>query len=89
MIKNEVDQTIEDAINSLVALDFNKSAEHLQSIAVSFAQCGMTLNSFINIKSYIIESARQKGDTDNLEDQLTLAEKTLTQKRKDHGKQTH
>lgn len=80
---NEIDNLITSCILFLQNKRFLEAAGNLQSIAVAWSKCGMELKSFLDMKSYIIESARKESNTDDLENKLLSAEKELKKMRQD------
>ena len=79
---NEVDRIIEGCIHALSTNHCLIGADRLQDLARYWAVAGMDLKSFLDMKTYILESAKKKSNNDNLEDDLKIAEVALTEKRK-------
>lgn len=79
---NNIDVMIESCITAASGDCMALAAEHLQRLAIYWAKAGMNLQSFIDIKSYIVASAKKKSNNDNLEKDLKTAETALTKKRK-------
>jgi|6_EtaG_2_1085325.scaffolds.fasta_scaffold09693_6 type IV secretory pathway VirB6-like protein len=79
--ENYIDQLIEECIDSLCSDDINQGAESLQNLASEFAKSGMTMQSFLDTRTYIIESAKNKTDAIFINEKLKLSEKSLREKR--------
>jgi len=79
--ENEIDQIIEDCINNLCSDNINQGAESLQELAIKFANGGMSKQSFLDMRVYIIESAKQRTDAVFIDEKLKLSEQALMGKR--------
>jgi len=78
---NHIDDLISSCISFLENNRFLEAAENLQDIAVLWAKGGLPLKSFLDMKSYIVESARKTNPIDGLENKLLMAEKELKETR--------
>ncbi len=72
---NEIDDIIESAINSFVDNKIGKGVGCLTKLAKSFASVGLSMQSFIDVRLYIIESAKKNGAKNNLELSIKKREK--------------
>ena len=79
--ENHIDQLIEECIDNLCYDNINQGAESLQVLAREFAKGGMTMQSFLDTRTYIIESAKKKTDAIFIDEKLKLSEQALREKR--------
>lgn len=78
---NKIDMLIEESIKELSGDDINKGAECLIELATYWAKAGLTMNSFLDMRKHIIDSAIAKTDKHFITEKLTLAERELREKR--------
>ncbi len=78
---NKIDAMIEECITSLADEDINKGGECLQELAKCWNQAGLSMGSFLDIRTYIINMAKQKTDALFIDEKLKLSEKALRKKR--------
>lgn len=76
-ITNEADAMIESCITGLTENNFNGVAKRLGYLAVYWAQAGLNLQSFLDMRTYIINMAEKQSDILLIEEKLRLAEKEL------------
>jgi len=81
MTENKIDNLIEECIDNLIDDDINRGAESLQELAQYFAKGGMTEQSFMDTRTYIINQAKQQTDALFIETKLKLSESSLREKR--------
>lgn len=81
MFENKVDQLIEECITELSSDDIRKGGESLQELARYWAKAGLTLKSFLDMRTYIIEQAKLKTDALFIEEKLKLHEQALREER--------
>lgn len=78
----DINDVIDDAINSLADDNINCGAEALQELARSFAKAGQPIESFQNVRKYIIDEATARTDAFFIAEKLKIAEQELRQDRK-------
>jgi hypothetical protein len=78
---NKADAMIEDCINALCDDDINKGAEALTELAKYWNKAGLTMQSFLDMRIYIINMAKEKTDAIFIDEKLKLSEKALREKR--------
>lgn len=78
---NKADAMIEECITHLADDDINKGGEALEELAMYWAKAGLTQKSFLDMRTYIIEMAKQKTDAYFIDEKLKVAEKALREKR--------
>lgn len=83
---NEVDALIEGCIVEISGNQFDQGAVLLHDLAKLWAEAGLPLASFIDMKSYIVASSYKNSNNHELEDKLKIAEVSLTKKRKEDGR---
>ncbi len=76
---NKADSMIEDCINALTDEDINKGAKALHKLALYWKNAGLTMQSFLDMRIYIINMAMNKAVFN--EEDLKLAEQALRAKR--------
>lgn len=79
--ENRIDVLIEKATNKLSKGNYKGSANDLGELAIEFAGAGLTLKSFKDMRTYIVESAKKVSTDSSLEEKLKLAEQALMLKR--------
>lgn len=78
---NKADSMIEDCITTLTDKDINKGAEALHKLALYWKNAGLTMQSFLDMRIYIINMAIGKAKAEFNEEDLKLAEQALRAKR--------
>lgn len=78
---NKADQLIQECIDNLADDNINVGGECLQELARYWAKAGLEIKSFMDMRTYIIESAKQKTDAKFIEEKLIVAERNLRAKR--------
>lgn len=79
---NSIDRLIGSCSEELIAGRYDKAAEGLQELCYTFARAGLGMESFGNMRRYIINQAKQCVDSELLmEYELEQQEKKLRQKR--------
>jgi len=81
MTENKVDDLIEECIDNLIDDNINRGAGSLEELAQYFAKAGMTKQSFMDIRTYIINEASKKTDSLFIDAKLKLFERILRVKR--------
>jgi len=79
--ENHIDKLIQECIDNLCDDNINHGAESLQELAQNFAKAGMTQQSFMDIRTYIINEAKQKTDAAFIDIKLNISEQILREKR--------
>jgi len=80
-LANKADAMIEECIVNLIDDDINKGGESLQELARYWAKAGLTMQSFLDMRTYIIEMAKKKTDAYFIDEKLKISEKALREKR--------
>lgn len=80
-LDNRIDQLIEDCINHLGGDEIENGAKSLLLLAKEFANCGMTQRSFIDMRVYIIESAKKITSDESIYDKVKSSEQSLMAQR--------
>ncbi len=80
-IINKADAMIEECITNLADDDINKGGEALQELAIVWAKAGLGYKSFLDMRTYIIESAKMKTDAYFIDEKLRITEQALREKR--------
>jgi len=78
---NKADAMIEECITNLADDNINRGGEALQELAIIWAKAGLGYKSFLDMRMYIIESAKQKTDAYFIDEKLKIIEKDLREKR--------
>jgi len=79
--ENHIDKLIEECIDNLCDDNINRGAESLQELAQNFAKGGMTQQSFMDIRTFIINQAKERTDALFIDAKLKLSEQFLREKR--------
>lgn len=77
----DIDKLIEDCIDNLIDDDIKKGGDCLEQLAIHFANAGLTLKSFMDMRTYIINEAVEKTDAIFIKEKLELAERDARAKR--------
>lgn len=75
MLENKIDALIEECISDLCSERITNGAECLQELAQYYAKAGMTMQSFLDTRTYIINQAKEKTDAMFIDEKISLAEK--------------
>lgn len=78
---NKADRLIQECINNLADDNINIGGESLQELARYWAKAGLDQKSFMDMRTYIIESAKLKTDAKFIEEKLIVAEREIRAKR--------
>jgi len=78
---NRADALIQECIDNLADDNINIGGESLQELARLWAKAGFELKSFLDMRTYIIESAKKKTDALFIDEKLKIAEAKLRAKR--------
>jgi len=81
-----INKTIDQAIHALVNDSPEKSAEALQELAHIFANAGLSLKSFQDIRKFIINQASEQTSAYFIEEKVKAEEQILRNKRNDSRK---
>lgn len=76
-----IDKLIDEAIDGLSDDNIKIGADALAQLATLWSKAGLTLNSFLDIRQYIINEATQKTSALFINEKLKIAEKTLRESR--------
>jgi len=79
--ENHIEKLIDECIDSLCDDNIFHGAESLQELAQNFAKAGMTMKSFLDIRTFIINQAKEKTDALFIDEKLKLSEQALREKR--------
>ena len=77
----DIDALIEECITNLTDDNIKMGGESLQELAQHWAKAGLTLKSFMDMRTYIINAAIEKTDVIFIREKLKLAEQDLRVKR--------
>ena len=77
----DADKLIQECIDNLSCDDINKGGESLQELAVAWSKAGLTLKSFLDMRTYIIEQAKLNTDAYFIDEKLKLSEQALRERR--------
>lgn len=80
----QLDALIQSAIDSLADDSINTGAEALVEIAQVWASAGLPQSSFLDMRKYIIESAKLKTSGYFIDEKLRLSERKLKASRNVH-----
>lgn len=73
----EIDRLIDSAIDALADDSITHGADSLVQLASVWARAGLSQDSFMNMRKYIIESAKKKTDTIFIDEKLRIQERNL------------
>ena len=79
--QNVIDKLVDECIGELVNDDVTKGAESLQELARYWAEAGLSLKSFLDMRIFIINQAKEKTDAAFIDEKLQLAESRLREER--------
>lgn len=65
--QNHIDKIISDAIEALELNCIQLGVERITELAAEFNKAGMNIESFLNMRVFIIESAKKRNKSDVLE----------------------
>lgn len=71
----DFDKMFDDCVNSLADDDITKGAECLEELARCWAKAGLTLKSFLDMRTHLIEQAIERTDAIFIKEKLELAER--------------
>lgn len=74
---NHIDELIESIIESVRKGKMKRSAENLIKLAGQFSQVGLTIQTFQDIRFFIIGEAKKNSSVEDINEKLTDAEKQL------------
>jgi len=77
----DIDALIEECITNLSDDNIKMGGESLEELARYWAKAGLTLKSFMDMRTYIINAAIEKTDAFFIQEKLKLAEEDLRVKR--------
>lgn len=84
---NHIDQLIEITIEQVRRGKMSKAAKGLNLLAGQFAEVGLQMTTFLDIRFYIIEEAKKNSLIESINEKLTNAEKQLREDRNASYKQ--
>ncbi|PCH98489.1 MAG: hypothetical protein COB84_01880 [Rhodobacteraceae bacterium] len=76
-----INEIIDQAISALVNDSPEKSAESLEELAHVFARGGQPLQSFLNMRTYIITQASEQTSALFIQEKVKVQEQILREKR--------
>lgn len=76
-----INNLIDEAINELASDSIKKGAESLTELAHIWANAGMSMQSFADIRKYIIKEAEERTDAVFIREKIKLAERGLHDRR--------
>jgi len=79
--ENKIDKLIQECIDNLCDDNIFRGAESLQELAQNFAKAGMKQQSFMDIRTFIINQAKERTDALFIDEKLKLSEQALREKR--------
>jgi len=79
--EDKINDLIDEAINQLSDDNPNFGAESLQDLAQIFAKAGLTKQSFMGIRQFIVNQAIEQTDAMFIKEKLEIAEKKLQERR--------
>ncbi len=77
----DIDALIEECITNLTDDNINQGGESLEELARYWAKAGLTIKSFMDMRTYIINAAVEKTDAFFIQEKLKIAEQALRVKR--------
>ena len=77
----DINDIIDDAILSLIDGNINDGADQLFELARCFARAGLPINTFYDIRKYILNEAIEKTDHHFIEEKLVLIERRNRERR--------
>ena len=77
----DIDNLIEECITNLCDDNIKCGGESLEELARHWAKAGLTLKSFMDMRTYIVNEAVEKTDAIFIKEKLELAERDLRVKR--------
>jgi hypothetical protein len=77
----DIDALIEECITNLSDDNIKMGGESLQELAQYWAKADLTLKSFMDMRTYIINAAIEKTDAFFIREKLKIAEEDLRVKR--------
>ncbi|MDG1996118.1 MAG: hypothetical protein P8J14_06480 [Emcibacteraceae bacterium] len=86
---NKIDNVIQKAIDLLKVNDITEGVKNITSLATSFAEAGLGVNSFLDMRVFIIESARKENKTPFLDERIKAEELKLKGERNDRRKESN
>ena len=84
---NHIDELIEITIEQVRRGKMEKAAKSLTSLAGQFAEVGIQIATFLDMRTYIIEEAKKNSTVESINQKLTNAEKQLRGNRNASNKQ--
>ena len=78
---NHIDDLIETTIEQVRRGKMVKAAKGLKTLAGQFAEVGLQIATFLDIRFYIIEEAKKNSSVESINEKLTKAEKQLREDR--------
>jgi hypothetical protein len=85
---NHIDELIKTTIELVRRGKMEKAALSLTNLAGQFSEVGLQINTFLDIRFYIIEEAKKNSSIESINQKLTNAEKQLRGKRNASNKQS-
>ncbi len=79
--RNKIDRLFDECVDKLSSDNINEGVEALEELAHYWAKADLPYNSFIEIKTHLIEEARKRTDTLFIQEKINLAEKAAYERR--------
>jgi len=79
--KNLIDDLMVNAIDLLTKGDIKNGVSAISELALAFAKAGLGMQSFLNIRTLVIESAVQNNQTLFIPEKVKIAETQLREAR--------
>lgn len=80
-MKNNIDVLIDEAIHALSVDSPIKSADCLLELADCWSKAGLTKESFLNMRTYIVREAEKLTDSLFIKEKLVVQERELRRER--------
>ena len=84
---NHIDDLIETTMEQVRRGKMEKAAKGLVKLAGQFSEVGLQINTFLDIRFYIVEEAKKNSSIESINEKLTNAEKQLRGNRNASNKQ--
>lgn len=81
MTEDDINDLIDECIDNLADDNILVGATSLQELAIAWAKAGLTLESFLDIRQFIINQASERTDALFIQEKLKLSETQLKRER--------
>lgn len=79
--EDKINDIIDEAIDSLADDNISVGADALMELAIIFARAGLTKESFMGIRKFVIDQAIERTDIIFIQEKLKTAEQKLQESR--------